>query len=62
MTLIVDPPSGWQYGFPKAVPEDWKNYSDEERELWFLEQGYPQSMIDNGSLNRCRMWMEKNED
>ena len=21
MTLIVDPPEGWRYGFPKAVPE-----------------------------------------
>ena len=20
--LIIDPPSGWQYGFPKPIPED----------------------------------------
>lgn len=37
--LLVDPPGGWRYGFPKPIPEDrladWKE--------WIYEQGYPRS-------------------
>ncbi len=37
MTLIVDPPSGWQYGFP-AYLED--NYEEQLR-----KHGYPEKDI-----------------
>lgn len=62
MKTIVDPPSGWMYGFPKefTFQSNTKNTRAYEGELheWFLEQGYPQKLIDQGMLNHCRYWME----
>lgn len=37
MTLIVDPPSGWMYGFPKVLEDDY------EQQL--RDAGYPEDMI-----------------
>lgn len=51
---MVDPPSGWRYGFPKPMPEDLK--SEQERVQWFLNNGYPQHLIDGGMLGHCRTW------
>lgn len=51
---MVDPPSGWRYGFPKPMPEDLK--SEQERVQWFLDNGYPQNLIDDGMLGHCRTW------
>ena len=39
--MLVDPPSGWQFGFPKSIPKDVKNLHS-----WLVEQGYPQRLID----------------
>lgn len=43
MTKItwIDPPSGFKYGFPKQLPDNVTNLRE-----WLLENGYPQSMID----------------
>jgi hypothetical protein len=55
MTTIIDPPSGWKYGFPKPIPEDRKN----DILVWLVEQGYPQSEIDNlGDYFHYRSWKE----
>ena len=51
--LIVDPPEGWMYGFPKI--NDWKS-EEETREEWFLRNGYPQRLINQGMLKYCRFW------
>jgi hypothetical protein len=51
---MVDPPSGWRYGFPKPMPEDLN--SEQERVQWFLDNGYPQSLIDDGMLKYVRTW------
>lgn len=51
---MVDPPSGWRYGFPKEMPQDLK--SETEVIQWFLDNGYPQSLIDDGMLGYCRSW------
>jgi len=51
--LIVDPPEGWKYGFPRI--HDW-NPKEETREEWFLRNGYPQRLIDQGILKYCRFW------
>lgn len=40
--LIIDPPSGWRYGFPKPIPRDQLDRSKE----WLVENGYPQIEID----------------
>ena len=49
MTLMCDPPSGWRYGWPKPVPPkgtDMKKY--------FLDNGYPQKLVDQGMLKHVR--------
>jgi hypothetical protein len=51
---MVDPPSGWRYGFPKEMSQDLK--SETEVIQWFLDNGYPQSLIDDGMLRYCRFW------
>jgi len=52
MVLIIDPPSGWKYGFPKPFTKG----DDEELEDWLLRNGYPQSEIDQGGAKYCRYW------
>ena len=58
--LIVDPPSGWKYGFPRPVVDTELFYSNPAR--WFRNAGYPQVLIDEGMLNHCRQWEEDIED
>ena len=41
MTLMIDPPAGWKYGFPKPLPDGVENIKE-----WLLENGYPQREID----------------
>ena len=38
---MIDPPSGWRYGFPKVIPEDVTDTIQ-----WLLDNGYPQHEID----------------
>jgi hypothetical protein len=53
--LMVDPPSGWKYGFPKPIPTDVT-----DRLKWFVENGYPQHEIDAcGDHFYCRYWEEE---
>ena len=53
MALIIDPPVGWKYGFPKPIPEDRR----QDSLVWLVEQGYPQSLIDElGEHFFCRYW------
>ena len=55
---FIDPPSGWQYGFPKIIPDD-----VEDSEAWLVEQGYPQELITRyGNHFYCRYWTEEIED
>lgn len=56
---MVDPPSGWKYGFPKAMPPSVK---EEEFNAWLVREGYPQKLIDLlGEHFYCRFW-EYQED
>ena len=58
MTLMVDPPSGWKYGFPKAKPDDAIHLI-----AWLLSEGYPQSEIDKmGNTLFIRTWEEMDHD
>ena len=55
---IIDPPSGWKYGFPKPIPYDIKDTNK-----WLVEQGYPQSIIDElGEYFYCRYWEQPDEE
>lgn len=53
---IVDPPSGWKYGFPKQAPEDVADFRQ-----WLLDQGYPEKDVDF-AMKYCRVWYEEVED
>jgi len=67
--LMVDPPSGWKYGFPKPLPphatvhyggEDYgvsKNFNVIE---WILKNGYPQEEVDrNGEVFMCKYFTQE---
>jgi hypothetical protein len=57
--MMIDPPSGWKYGFPKPLTEDAEGRNLE----WLVEQGYPQKEIDAcGKHFYCRYWKQEIED
>lgn len=41
---MIDPPSGWRYGFPKEMPEDLK---PEDINEWLVLNGYPKEFIED---------------
>lgn len=53
--LIVDPPSGWKYGFPLPLPSG-KDYLELLR-----EQGYPEKDLDL-ALKHSRYWEKGDEE
>ena len=60
IVTMCDPPSGWKYGFPKAVPE---NLKDEDFMAWLVSEGYPQKEIDSlGEFFFTRSWHEEIEE
>ena len=56
--LMCDPPSGWKYGFPKPVHEEYHTLgSDFDVIAWLRAEGYPQEEIDAcGDHFYCRYW------
>lgn len=52
--LVVDPPSGWKYGFPKAVPREVID-DDEAYTQFLLDEGYPEKDIPL-ALKHSRYW------
>lgn len=49
---FIDPPSGWQYGFPKVLPKDVVDIK-----AWLVQNGYPQREIDScGKYFYYRCW------
>ena len=56
---MIDPPSGWKYGFPKAVP----NPAPKDMVAWLVSEGYPQSEIDKmGDHFYCRHWEQEHDN
>jgi hypothetical protein len=57
--LMVDPPEGWKYGFPKPMHEEYFTLKEDfDFGRWLVSEGYPQSIID-GFPNKeisCRCW------
>ena len=53
--LMVDPPSGWKYGFPKPAPTKVENLR-----VWLEENGYPLSMCND--LSCCRYFTVEVDD
>lgn len=40
-TMWVDPPSGWQYGFPKLYTPS----EDGDMTEWLVREGYPRHLL-----------------
>jgi len=55
MKVLIDPPEGWKYGFPK----EWDG-EDMELQDWLVNNGYPDALIDRDTLAYCR-FIEKPE-
>lgn len=54
MARIIDPPSGWMFGFPKPIPKDVKDVRK-----WLIENGYPKEVMDKyGEYFPCKYWEE----
>lgn len=56
---MIDPPSGWKYGFPKE-------YTKKEGQTpgdWLIENGYPEEeILSMGDQFYCRHWTQKIEE
>ena len=55
--LMIDPPEGWRYGFPKLIPREHQHPTLE----WLVEQGYPKELITERHFV-CRYWTEARDD
>jgi len=56
--MMIDPPSGWMYGFPKAMPKKFDSF--EEQRAWLVSEGYPQKLIEEyGDHFYCRYWEQE---
>ena len=57
---MVDPPSGWRYGFPKAYD---RTTDGDDMVTWLVQEGYPQREIDRlGKHFYVRQWEEPDTD
>jgi hypothetical protein len=55
---MIDPPSGWKYGFPKVFPEGVDDAAE-----WLVANGYPQWEIDAcGAHFYVSVWEEERDD
>ena len=60
MGKMIDPPSGWRYGFPKELPKEVKPGGIND---WLISEGYPKEMIDElGEYFHYRMWEKPEEE
>lgn len=56
---IIDPPSGWRYGFPKPYVDENGNKPSDMKQ-WLLDSGYPKFEIDScGKHFHVRFWETK---
>lgn len=54
--LMVDPPSGWMYGFPMV----WDKELEPDLKTFLRAKGYPEKDLDF-AMNHIRMWLPKEE-
>lgn len=43
--ILVDPPMGWRYGFPKPMPVNTDNIRK-----WLVDNGYPSELISEDTM------------
>ncbi len=62
MRRIIDPPSGWRYGFPKVFD----NPNDLDTDEWFIQNGYPieevQYWHEHGKSVPYRIWTASDDE
>lgn len=52
--IVIDPPSGWKYGFPKLLPTNMDGIDIYD---WLIENGYPKEEADKFPEGiPCRYW------
>ena len=57
--MLIDPPQGWAYGFPKKLPSP----PPDNLHQWLIEQGYPEAEIKSyGNYFFCRYIGEDDTD
>jgi hypothetical protein len=54
MTTMVDPPEGWRYGFPRAIPDEVMDDGDRFA-AWLSQFGYPARLLPL-ALEHSRYW------
>jgi hypothetical protein len=60
--LIIDPPEGWRYGFPKPVHEEFHTLgSDFDLGRWLVSEGYPAEDVEL-ALKHSRYWETEVEE
>ena len=52
--ILIDPPSGHRYGYPKVAPRAMLGCGSDELKAWLIETGYPKDLIDDTIVNHCR--------
>ena len=56
---MIDPPSGWKYGFPKTFDTE----KDGNMHEWLVANGYPQEEIEDlGEYFFVRQWLTDEEE
>ena len=57
--MWIDPPSGWNYGFPKLIDKEELDKKDFNFHEWLIKEGYPESLIKEfGKHFYVRQWGE----
>jgi hypothetical protein len=57
MPMMIDPASGWMYGFPKVLPDP----APSDVREWLIQQGYPRKLTEEPWFY-CRYWKKTNEE
>jgi hypothetical protein len=56
--MLIDPPMGWRYGFPKKLPDPLPDNVLE----WLFSEGYPRSLYEElKTCFHCRYIYEEGE-
>ena len=57
MTHIIDPASGWMYGFPKPCPDEVVEDGSQAIMEWIVAEGYPRDDV-YSEWFYYRMWRQ----
>lgn len=60
IVTIIDPPSGWQYDFPKQLPDDYMAGKINLKQ-WLVQNGYPEQDAEWASQH-SRYWTKEIDD